>query len=1082
MLQARFLGEFSLIYEDRLLIGSISRRSQALLAYLILNRHTPQLRQRLAFQLWTDSTDTQARTNLRKALSHLRHTLPLADQLLLIEAKTLQWLPRLPFTLDVAQFEEAVQSAQTASTPEIARSAFMQAISLYQGELLPNWDDEWLIPERERLRQLYLRTLEQLMIQLEAEQDYRTALEYAQMLLRLDPLNEATYCTMMRLYGLSGDRANALQAYHRCMTMLREELGIDPSAATRQLYAQLLGEEGILLQTNPPTQTHPSTLTLSTLLHLPLAQPQTALPPLVGRDREWQTIQQWARLFLTPGMETSQAIAVEPNPNTAVLLLVGEPGIGKTRLLEELRTFIQTPQCVQPASKLASKPAASYPTHVLWGRGFAAEMVRPYGIWVDALRSGMIPPSVEVPKELGFLLPEVGHTVSPPDRGHLFDAVVRLLSDWTQHHSLLIILDDIQWIDDASSALLNYAVRLLGHLPIRFACTGRSRELEENKAIVRVLEALRREQRLQTLSIQPFDRAQTVEFLHRLPAVQSTQLSIELADRVFIDSGGNPLFALEVARALLQDESSHASTIEALIHDRLQHLDEAAKEFLPWAAALGRSFQPTTVAQIANYPLPKLLTAIEQLEQQHIIRPSTAIGNSAKQAEFGYDFAHDIVRQVVYRQLSEPRRRLVHLQIAHQLHQCFTQSNADNRLAGDIAHHASLGGDHVLAASTALAAAEQCLKLFAYAEAGELAQQGIQHCKHLDDRTRIRLHLSLLWVRTIAGVTGDRAVQLENEVQQLIQEAIRLGLKEEEAIGLETLMLLNVNQSNLSNLLENSQRAAEISRVASPAVAARLLAYSGSCLAEVRQEMNRAEALLLEAETLAARVGVEPIDLLCGLGCVHAYRANYAEAQTQLQQALQMAQAEQDHWRECCVLSYLAMLELEFGNPTAALPYCGEMASVANKIQGEGSEGAVATALTALANYQLQRSGADANLEQAISLLYEVDAKQMLAYVLVGAAEVDLANQQLELASTRAETALRAAMVMEQPCEIALARSILSQVALALGNPDRAAAEWETLQSTLDRRSLSARAQLAIDRAAEQLQLVALDYLNAGIG
>lgn len=1088
MLQARFLGEFSLIYEGRLLIGSISRRSQALLAYLILNRHTPQLRQRLAFQLWTDSTDTQARTNLRKALSHLRHTLPIADQLLLIEAKTLQWLPRLPFTLDVAQFEEAVQSAQTASTPQIARSTFMQAISLYQGELLPNWDDEWLIPERERLQQLYLRTLEQLIIQLEAEQNYRTALEYGQSLLRLDPLNEATYCTVMRLYGLSGDRANALHVYHRCMTVLREELGIDPSATTRQLYAQLLGEEGILpqihpphpptqlnLRPQPPLPTHPP----STLLCSP--QPQTALPPLVGRDREWQTIQQWARLLLTPISKTTQAIAVEPNPDSTVLLLVGEPGIGKTRLLEELRALIQTPQCVQPASKPLSKPA-SHPTHVLWGRGFAAEMVRPYGIWVDALRSGMIPPLVEVPKELGFLLPEVGQAVAPPDRGHLFDAVVRLLSDWAQHHSLLIILDDIHWIDDASSALLNYAVRLLGHLPIQFACTGRSCELEENKAIVCVLEALRREQRLQTLPIQPFDRAQTVEFLRRLPAAQSTQLSIELADRVFVDSGGNPLFALEVARALLQDESSHASTIEALIHDRLQHLDDAAKEFLPWAAALGRSFQPTTVAQIANYPLPKLLTAIEQLEQQHIIRPSTAIGNSAKQAEFAYDFAHDIVRQVVYRRLSEPRRRLVHLQIAHQLHQCFTQSNADNRLAGDIAHHASLGGDHVLAASTALAAAEQCLKLFAYAEAGELAQQGIQHCKHLDDRNRIRLHLSLLWVRAIAGVTGDRAIQLENEVQKLIQEAIGLGLKEEEAIGLETLMLLNVNQSNLGNLLENSHRAAEISRVASPAVAARLLAYSGSCLAEVRQEMNRAEALLLEAESLAARVGVEPIDLLCGLGCVHAYRANYTEAQTQLHRALSMAQAEQDHWRECCILSYLAMLELEFGHPTAALPYCHEMVNVANKIQGEGSEEPIATALAALANYQLQPLNAAENLEQAILCLYQIDAKRMLAYVLVGAAEVDWANQHLELASTRAETALQAAELMEQPCEIALARTILMQVALALGNPDRAAAEWETLQSTLDRRSLSARAQVAIDRAVEQLKLVALDYLNAGIG
>jgi hypothetical protein len=327
-------------------------------------------------------------------------------------------------------------------------------------------------------------------------------------------------------------------------------------------------------------------------------------------------------------------------------------------------------------------------------------------------------------------------------------------------------------------------------------------------------------------------------------------------------------------------------------------------------------------------------------------------------------------------------------------------------------------------------------------------------------------------VRAIAGVTGDRVTQLEQEVQQLIQEAIRLGLKEEEAIGLETLMMMNVNRSNFTDLREHSLRAAEISRVTSPATAARLLSYSGSCLAEIRQDMHRAEALLLEAESLASRVGVEPIDLTCGLGCVYAYQSNYAEAYPRLQQSLQMAQAEQDHWRECNILSYLAMLELEVGNPAAALPYCNEMAIVAAKIQEDGSEGAIAMALAALANYQLRRSEGGIDLERAITLLYQVDAKRMLAYVLVGAAEVALSSQEWELASNRAEAALQVAQVINQPCEIALARVILIQIALALENPDRARSQWQALQTQIDRRSLSARAQMAIERLAEQLREV----------
>jgi predicted ATPase len=289
-------------------------------------------------------------------------------------------------------------------------------------------------------------------------------------------------------------------------------------------------------------------------------------------------------------------------------------------------------------------------------------MVRPYGIWIDALRSIVIPPALNIPPELGFLLPELAQPgKAPPDRSHLFDAVVQLLAQSASEAALIVILDDIQWIDEASSALLHYAIRLLSQKPVLFACTGRSRELEENAGISRVVQALRRERRLLTLELHPFDRQQTAELIRRQQAVNPLELSKEAVERVFIDSGGNPLYALEVARALSQDRSTNADNLEALIRDRLHQLDDMAREFLPWAAALGRSFKPTAVAHVADYPLPKLLMAIEQLEQQTIIRPSASVGD-----EMGYDFAHDIVRQAVYRQLSQPRRHLIHLQIAHQ--------------------------------------------------------------------------------------------------------------------------------------------------------------------------------------------------------------------------------------------------------------------------------------------------------------------------------------------------------------------------------------------------------------------------------
>ncbi|HEY9624681.1 MAG TPA: BTAD domain-containing putative transcriptional regulator [Crinalium sp.] len=1023
-LHIQLLGEFAIRYDGASVAGFTTGRSRALLAYLLLHRHAPQLRQRLAFQLWTESTDEQGRANLRKELSYLRRSLPDSDDFLAIDVKTLQWQPNASFTLDVADFEASLKTASQTADPNVARPALEKALELYRGDLLPDCDDEWILPERERLQRSHANALVQLITLLETQQDYRVALGYTQQLMRLDPLNETTYSLLMRLHWQSGDRANALQTYHRCMTLLREELGVDPSPATRRLYEQVLNDDGERLP-------QPSPIRLSE----PIACPPRLSSPLlslVGRDREWVAIQQWI---------------ARKDGDREVLLLMGEPGIGKTRLLEELQNMLQGDRY-----------------YLLWGRGFEAEMMRPYGVWIDALRSLLAHSPIPIPKELGCLLPEVGWSEALADRSRLFDAVVQFLAGLcANNRSVAVILDDIQWIDEASCALLHYATRLLNRVPVLFACTSRSKELDDNASVSRVVQALRRERRLQTIELRPLTQQDTTELIHRMSQTQSLDLCWEqVADRIFLDSGGNPLFALEITRALSYGDTRHSDNLELLIRDRLQRLDDTARELIPWAAALGQSFKPTLVAHVADYPMAKLLMAIEQLEQQTIIRTSAATSD-----EICYDFAHDIVRQVAYRQLSEPRRRLVHLQIAHKLNQLVA---TDQALAVDIAHHASLGGDRALSASASLTAAERCLKLFAYAEAAELAQRGMQDCQVLDDRTRIRLHLNLLLTYILAGVTAEQTVELENDAQRLIQNAIALGLRDEETLGLEVLVTLNFKHNNYTNVHQHSLKVAEVSRAASPVRAAQMLAYSGACLAEIGREMTRAEAILLEAQSLAARVDLKTVDLYSGLGTVERHKGNYAEARSLLQQAWRMAQAEQDHWREYYLLSYLAMLELEAGHPVLALPHCRDMASVAMQMQGEGSECAFAAALEALVQYVLREPSAAVALNQAIATLKTVDAKRMLSYVLAHAAQVDLECDRFDLAVHRAEAALEAAQVVNQPSEMGLAWAVLVQAELERGDRQRATDWFEALYRDIDRHALSTSSRRAVEQVMQRMR------------
>ena len=231
-LYIQLLGSFSLRADDTPVIGLPQARLQALLAYLVLHRHTAQPRRHLAFLFWPDSTEEQAYSNLRKALHALRSLLPEPDRFLQIDARTVQWRSETPAELDVVQFEQHVtqadRDAATQNWPSV-HAHLAAAAELYAGDLLPDCYDDWLAPERERLRERFFDSLTRLSDLLEKAHEVPAAVRQTNRLLRHNPLHEESYRRLMRLHALQGDRAAALRAYHTCATLLQQELGVDPS-------------------------------------------------------------------------------------------------------------------------------------------------------------------------------------------------------------------------------------------------------------------------------------------------------------------------------------------------------------------------------------------------------------------------------------------------------------------------------------------------------------------------------------------------------------------------------------------------------------------------------------------------------------------------------------------------------------------------------------------------------------------------------------------------------------------------------------------------------------------------------------
>jgi DNA-binding SARP family transcriptional activator len=220
-----------------------ARKAHALLAYLALPPGRPHDRDALASLLWGDEPQAQARHRLRQALFVLRQRLGPLERVLRTDGDAIAVDPAA-VDVDAVRFERLVD----AGTPDALR----EAADLYRGDLLEGLTvqapafEEWLLGERERLRELAVQALASLLAQQRAARDLEGAIQSAVHLLALDPLQETVHRVLMRLYAEVGRRGAALRQYQICRDIVRRELGADPEAETKELHAELVRERAIL--------------------------------------------------------------------------------------------------------------------------------------------------------------------------------------------------------------------------------------------------------------------------------------------------------------------------------------------------------------------------------------------------------------------------------------------------------------------------------------------------------------------------------------------------------------------------------------------------------------------------------------------------------------------------------------------------------------------------------------------------------------------------------------------------------------------------------------------------------------------
>lgn len=242
MLNIRLFGQFQMTYANQPSIP-LTKRSQTLLAYLLLQRDLALARQAVAFRLWPDTTENQSRSNLRTELTRLRHAFPAIEHFVQDERHVLRWCTDTPFTLDVANFEKAIQQAEQAAAQGHEADtvlALQRAVAFYTGDLLPHLYEDWVLSARQQLSDAFVTALEQLIGLLKKRGAYAQALQVAQQLLRYDAVHETAYRHLMELYALQGNQAGVERTYQACVKILQQELAVAPSAMTQQLYQDVI--------------------------------------------------------------------------------------------------------------------------------------------------------------------------------------------------------------------------------------------------------------------------------------------------------------------------------------------------------------------------------------------------------------------------------------------------------------------------------------------------------------------------------------------------------------------------------------------------------------------------------------------------------------------------------------------------------------------------------------------------------------------------------------------------------------------------------------------------------------------------
>ena len=618
-------------------------------------------------------------------------------------------------------------------------------IGEYRGDFLPGTYDDWLLDARSALERQCVDLCDLVCAARARAGDLAGAVDAARRRVRLQPLEEVGYRTLMELQADLGDRAGAVSTYHHCASVLERELGVVPDVATRKMFQRLMAHARPAEKS--PSVTEPA-----------VGRPGLAAAQLVGRSAELHVLQDVWRTAVAG--------------RRGFVLVRGGAGVGKTRIVAELAEMarlqgavVASAQCFGTTGRLALAPVAD------WLRN-------------DAVQSAAAALDPAWRAEVGRLLPASGYRgrgtgpramADAWQRHRFFEGLARALL--AVGRPLLLVLDNMQWCDQETLAFITFCLGLASEAQLLVAATLREDNLDEDPELVDWTVRMRATGLLTELSLGPMEAADTA---HLAAAISGRPLPGADADLLHAATGGFPLYVIEAVRGTADPGGMPlpVGDLAAVLRKRLEQGTAAAREVAGLAAAVGTNFTLDLLTEASDLDADLVVEAVDELWRRRIMR------------EFrdGYDFSHDLLRETAYAGVSPPKRWLLHRRIAQALELLHGEDTGP--VAAQLAEQYARGGRGTRAVANYRRAADIAAGMFAHAEAIRLHKQALSVIATRPpgrDRDSHQLAVLEAMAAPLNARHGYASPDLQTTLERSIALAESLGRKDSTVAGMVAL-------------------------------------------------------------------------------------------------------------------------------------------------------------------------------------------------------------------------------------------------------------------------------------------------------